>query len=66
MKKFCAEHGFGNYARMDLEEASPDHHWATASRRIGGCESSKPVAIIDVTYDKDYRVKSITVRGASM
>ena len=66
VKAFCTQHGFNNYARMDGGVTDPDRHWGQASRRVGGCESDKPVVIIDVMYDGDLRMQSINVWGASM
>jgi hypothetical protein len=66
VKAFCTQRGFNNYTRMDSDVTEPNRHWGQASRRVGGCESDKPVVIIDVYYDGDLRMQSINVRGASM
>ena len=65
VKQFCASHGFHYYPCTNIDSQS-DIHAATASRRVGGCEWSRPVIIVDVLYDRGDRVKSVTVRGGSM
>lgn len=43
-----------------------DPIYAEAARRIGGCESERPLAIISIQYDDGGRLKSANVRGAAM
>lgn len=61
LKVFCTRHGFDKYTRMDENMTEPNRHWGQASRRVGGCESDEPVAIIDVYYDGDLPTQSINV-----
>jgi hypothetical protein len=36
------------------------------SRRAGGCESTRPIVVMLVTFDENRRVTAVDVRGASM
>ena len=52
---FCQSHEFAYTEKGPLS--------AEAVRRVGGCDSTKPVVIIDFQYDHDNRLKTSTVHG---
>jgi hypothetical protein len=59
--RFCEVHAFGYPSIRD-----PGSTYVQAVRRVGGCESTKPVVMIEIRYDEFHRVKSADVRGGSM
>lgn len=58
VRQFCTDKGFG-YSEMG-------GRWATASRRVGGCDATHPVVWMNIQYDEDRRVRTINVYGGSM
>lgn len=58
IQRFCERHGFGYVALTNT--------LARGSRRAGGCESTRPMAFIDVTYDEARRVSKLRPWGASL
>jgi hypothetical protein len=74
--RFFWAHGFSWDNRP-----SPDWQWSDGpegtylgpgeksmqgSRRVGGCESSKPIVVMLVQFDENRRVESVDVRGRAM
>lgn len=57
VQRFCVAHDFAY-------SSGPD--WGNAARRVGGCESLRPVVWMQIAYDKGRSVKSINVYGGSM
>jgi hypothetical protein len=60
--RFFDAHGFSHDAMPTTQAVK----YLQASRRVGGCESTKPVVIVTVTLDASRRVEAVDVRGASM
>ena len=58
VQRFCERHGFG-YATLTTT-------LARGQRRAGGCESTRPMTFVDVTYDDARRVKKVRAWGASL
>lgn len=62
VKGFCQRHGF-IYVEQGAYQGT---YYAEAYRRVGGCEATESMVLLNVRYGEDLRVKQINVKGLSM